>query len=108
MAVAYAHGLVSKSITRRLSQTYTEIRRLSALTQRVGDPRHRLNSDNALDRQVRLVYQRSRKGICTVLGAGYERVGYEVLGPLVEEAGLRGSISVSRSERKRRIIAHIV
>lgn len=59
------------------------------------DLRHRLDTDDALDREVGLVREAARKVVRAELTLGDERFGDEELRPLVEELELCVIVGIS-------------
>ena len=68
--------------------TYAVVRSPCLVPVELRNLRHGLDADDALDREVRLVRETTRKVVRAELVARDERVLDEVLRPLVEEIGL--------------------
>ena len=75
--------LSRKPLVRRVASTHTIVRRSRIITGQERDLRHRLDTDNALDREVGLVREAAREVVRADLVPRDQRVRDQVLRPLV-------------------------
>ena len=75
--------------------THTVVRRSRVVAHKQRDLRHRLDADDALDCEVRLIGQAAREVVRAELVRGDERVRDEELRPLVEELELCVIVGIS-------------
>lgn len=69
---------------------YIVVRRFGGFAKQRPDPRHGLNTNNTLDRHIRLVRHAGDESVIrTELVIRNQGSPYHVLGPLVEKIGLR-------------------
>ena len=73
------------------TRTYTILRTRRLVPDGVRDLRHGLDTDDALDREVRLVLQVASEVVRAQLGRRHERLIDEELRPLVESVDLKAS-----------------
>ena len=93
-----AHTVLSSIWTTRSKargHTHAVVRRSRIVTSEQCDLRHRLDTDDALDREVGLVREAARKVVRAELTLGDERFGDEELRPLVEELELCVIVGIS-------------
>lgn len=74
---------------KQIERTHTIIRTLFGIPKQARDNRHRLNTDRSFDGEISLVCERSGEVVRADLVLWDERLGDEVLGPLIKEIVLR-------------------
>lgn len=73
------------------SGTHAVVRARNGVVQSTCDVRHSTDANNAFDRKIGLVRERTREVVGGDLIGRYESFFYEELGPLIQKAGLQSS-----------------
>ena len=87
------HHPASTTLRTRSLRTYAVLRPSRLVPDGVCDLRHGLDTDDALDREVRLVLQVASEVVRAQLGRRHERLVDEELRPLVEGVDLKPPLS---------------